>query len=179
MTGSRFFFHDYICSFDTKSCCFKLEKTGGKAKHVRWYERNTDADGSSACYTKQTLIINLAQQWICQRMYPKSSSTKLPGICPGILPLFFLFSFKHKPALHYTTSKSLSNYPVIHSKPSSLLLSPLMTSIKSNCETTGWTPEPSFSILWVYTSWSKLCGQTIIEAPLIFPSVQHNEASLL
>lgn len=179
MTGSRFFFHDYICSFDTKSCCFKLEKTGGKAKHVRWYERNTDADGSSACYTKQTLIINLAQQWICQRMYPKSSSTKLPGICPGILPLFFLFSFKHKPALHYTTSKSLSNYPVIHSKPSSPLLSPLMTSIKSNCETTGWTPEPSFSILWVYTSWSKLCGQTIIEAPLIFPSVQHNEASLL
>lgn len=44
-----------------------------------------------------------------------------------------------------------------------------MTSIKSNCETTGWTPKPSFfPILWVYTSWSKLCGATIIEVPLIF-----------
>lgn len=96
------------------------------------------------------LIINLGKQLICQRIFPKLSfpftqgSTKLPGICPGILPLFLLFPSIFKPVLHRTTSKSLSNYPVIHSKPYSPLLFPLMTSIKSNCETTGWTPKPIF-----------------------------------
>lgn len=84
--------------------------------------------------------------------------------------------------LLHTTSKSLSNYPVIHSKPFFLLVFPLMTFIKSLCETTSCTPKPGFSILWVCASWSKLCGRTIIDPFFwshLFPAMQHNEAAVL
>lgn len=100
-------------------------------------------------------------------MQPYSGSPLL-SICPGTLPLSCPFPCVFQPVLHHTTSKSLSNYPVIHSKPYSPLLFSLMPSIKSHFETTGWTPSPSFSTLWVYTSWWKLCKGAIREAPQIF-----------
>lgn len=68
------------------------------------------------------------------------------------------------------------------SKPYSPLCFSLMTFIKSLCETTGRTPKASCSILWVCTSWSKLCWETIIEALQIcflFPPMQHREEILL
>lgn len=165
------------------SCCTDAEKAG--SWNVSDDIRETQMLMVYLHATKQTLIINLSKQRSCQRMHPKSSfphtkihqtTRNLPQYPPTLLPPFPSYPTLH---CHHTTSKSLSNYPVIHSKPYSPLLFPLMTSIKSHRETTGWTQEPSFSILWVYTSWWNLCGGTITQPPLIFSFLPCGTVKLL
>ena len=81
------FSHRYICSFETRTCCSYSgkKKTGGGAKHVRWHEGSWWFIWAPP---KQTLIINLAKQRICQRMHPKSNHQESPPAPPPPPPPF-------------------------------------------------------------------------------------------